>query len=258
MRKYNFLIFSLIFSLFFSCSSSLFLSSSKGSTVFLKESFLENYTPYDSLFLKYHVIWQKEENKKNLQANLALEKDQKSIVTLQKSGFQILKAFFSKEKLQIVQYLSEEFFEDSKIENYGIQQKDIEYLFLARIDTTLIEKIFFDHIQQFFLLIENKKIFGTEVEKITYIHPKTYLIKRIVFQSEEFLGTLEYEYPKKNKKDMFLPQRLYFRFRNGLIWKEINIRLHNIQTSPNPNRFNLKVPANYQKIDQIANLFQNG
>jgi hypothetical protein len=135
-----------------------------------------------------------------------------------------------------------------------------------------LDKIKFDTQKQFFVLPENLTVLERKIEKTTYIHPKTYLIDHITFISQSHWNlTIQYEYPKRSKKDFLIPQRIHFQWiqvseenpKNPNLskekkknWQTFSLKVTSINLSPNVNRLSLKIPPEYQKIESLEALFQ--
>lgn len=272
MWKFKLWIFMGVLCLCMRCSMSFFMPQNKQQPTFAKAALLQNYRPYDFLMLRYHSLWQKEEDKKTFNTSLTIQAQEKIVLSLQKSGFQIFKAALSPIKLTAINYLGDEFFEDTALMQYGFDVHDLENIFLGRLDTNLLDKISFDAQRQFFVLPETLTILKRKIEKTTYIHPKTYLIDQITLVSEHHWDlTIQYEYPKRSKKDFLIPQRIHFQWtkvsemnsKTGKIsaekeknWQNFSLKVTSINLSPNTNRLTLKVPIDYQKTDRLEALFR--
>ena len=225
--------------------------------VFSKERWLENFKPYETLSARYQVQWQAAE-KRNFQAHITLQSQQKVLIALQKSGFPFFRLLATESKMIAVNYLADAFWEDENSSHFPLPPQDIEHLFLARIDTTLMDKITYFTAEQAFVLPEEKEIFNQKIQKTTWIHPKLYVIERVLLQAKDWQVNIAYEYPKRNKKDFLLPHRLRIEYQaqeNDAEKVVFSVKLNHLNLSPSQGRFKIKIPENYQKVERLLQLF---
>ena len=121
MQKFKLWLLSTLLYVCMACSVRFFMPQNKQQAVFSKDALLENYRPYDFLMLRYHGLWQKEEEKKTFNSSLVIQAKEKIVFSLQKSGFQFFKGALSSSKLTAINYLGDEFFEERKCFSYYLQ-----------------------------------------------------------------------------------------------------------------------------------------